>query len=184
MIIKKCIKSAVSVLRVIYDHTEGFLMAVFTVMLVTDVLLGILARYVHFEVVFATELGKYLWIWLCAIGIAAAARDNQHVRISFFAEKLPVPKRLSWLLSQFFFMLMTLFFFFWGLRLTLMHFQMHKSVMGFNFPMFLFTAALPVGFALTSLRLLIDIVKSLLITDREGWKSGTEDGLADLPFEE
>jgi TRAP-type C4-dicarboxylate transport system permease small subunit len=35
---------------------------------------------------------------------------------------------------------------------------MDKSVMGFRFPMYLFTAALPFGFALTSLRLIEDIV--------------------------
>ena len=60
----------------VYKNTEGFLIVVFTFLLVTDVLAGILARYIKFEIVFANELGKYIFIWLCAIGISAAARDK------------------------------------------------------------------------------------------------------------
>ena len=51
-------------IRSVYEHTEGFLLVVLTIMLVMDVLLGILARYSPIEVVFATELGKYIFIWL------------------------------------------------------------------------------------------------------------------------
>jgi len=147
--------------RWIYEHTEGFLIFAFTIMLVVDVLLGILARYVHFEVVFATELGKYLFIWLCAIGIAAAARDKQHIRLDFFAESLRLPLRWTSLVSQMLFLLFSLFFTYWGAKLTLMHFRMDKSAMGFAFPMYLFTAAIPVGFFLTSLRLIIDLLSIL-----------------------
>ncbi len=41
-----------------FDEIEGYLMLIVTIMLVIDVFLGILARFVHFEHVFATELGK------------------------------------------------------------------------------------------------------------------------------
>ena len=149
------------ILKLIYRNTEGFLISVFTLMLVTDVLAGILARYVKFEIVFATELGKYIFIWLCAIGISAAAKDNQHVRISLVAEKLPVSRRISWILSQVLFLLFSLLFFYIGFRLTWMQYIMQKSAMGFNFPMYLFTAALPAGFALTAIRLVADIVEKI-----------------------
>jgi C4-dicarboxylate transporter DctQ subunit len=182
--VKKSASLIGKVAHSLYQHTEGFLMAMFTLMLVTDVLLGILARYVHFEVVFATELGKYLFIWLCAIGISAAAKDHQHVRLNFFAEKLPVSRRASWVISQGLFLLFTLFFFYWGLRLTLMHLEMNKSVMGFHFPMFIFTAALPVGFALTSFRLVVDIIHCLRKTDpAQPWVMEPPEELRALPEE-
>jgi TRAP-type C4-dicarboxylate transport system permease small subunit len=38
---------------------------------------------------------------------------------------------------------------------------MDKLVMGFNFPMFVFTAALPVGFGLTCIRLARDIINNI-----------------------
>jgi len=168
------------ILRYIYDHTEVFLSVIFCVMLVTDVLLGILARFVRFEVVFATELGKYLFIWLCAIGISAAAKDNQHVRINFLVAFIPVSRKLTWVISQVFFLLFSLFFIYLGIRLTLMHIEMGKTAMGFNFPMYVFTAALPVGFLLTSIRLMIDIYKSLSDPlHYHPWEGQTPQGLPD-----
>ena len=158
---KKQIRYLFSILNFLYDHTEGFLLVTFTVLLVIDVFLGIMARYVHFEVVFATELGKYLFIWLCAVGISAAARENQHVRIHFVARRLPVDPKISWIVSQTIFLLFSIFFLIWGTRLTLMHINMKKLVVGFNFPMYVFTAALPVGFGLTALRLLRNILFTL-----------------------
>lgn len=163
----------------IYDHTEIFLLVILVVMLVTDVLLGILARFVRFEVVFATELGKYLFIWLCAIGISAAARDNQHVRINFLVALLPVKRKITWIISQVFFLLFSVFFLYLGVRLTLMHFEMEKTAMGFNFPMYIFTAALPFGFFLTSVRLVIDILKSMSDPQHHPWESQIPQGLQD-----
>lgn len=140
-----------------FDDVEGYLMTTVTILLVIDVILGILARFIHFEIVFATELGKYLFIWLCLIGISAAAKDNQHIRISFIVEKLPINPKYSWLLSQIIFLACSILFMYVGIRLTLMHFVMKKSVIGFDFPMFVFSAALPAGFFLTSIRLIENI---------------------------
>jgi TRAP-type C4-dicarboxylate transport system permease small subunit len=150
-----------SKLRGLIAHAEGILLWILTLMLVIDVLLGILARYVQFEVVFADELGKYIFIWLCCVGISAATRDNQHVRLTFISSLLPFSRRLVRLLSQLLFLSFSLFFLYWSISLTWMHIKMQKSVMGFHFPMYFFTAALPVGFALNSLRLIQDIEKIL-----------------------
>ena len=147
-------------LRKIADHAEGILLCLFTFLLVADVLLGILARYVNFEIVFADELGKYLFIWLCMTGVSAAARDSQHVRLSFLVARLPHRKG-TWILSQVLFLIFSLFFLYWSFRLTQMHFVMDKSVMGFRFPMYVFTAALPVGFGLTAIRLVQDIIHTI-----------------------
>lgn len=140
------------------DRAESILLWVFTVLLLADVMLGILARYVDFGIIFADELGKYFFVWLCAIGISAATRDNQHVRLTFIASRLPIPRKGIRLISQLLFLAFALFYFFWSFQLTRMHFTMEKSVMGFRFPMYLFTAALPVGFGLTSIRLVQDII--------------------------
>lgn len=149
------------IFRWIYTHTEGFLMVVFILMLLTDVLIGILARYVHFEVVFATELGKYIFIWLCTIGISCAAKDHQHIRLDFFTDKLSIPHKYSWIISQVFFLTLCLFFIYYGLQLTVMHLEMNKAAMGFRFPMFVFTAAIPTGFLLTAIRLILDINRTI-----------------------
>lgn len=164
----------------VYENTELFLLIFFGVFLVTVVLLGILARYVHFDVVFATELGKYVFIWLSAIGISAAARDNQHIRINFIANRIPIPRKLIWVLSQLLFLFMTIFFLYWGFRLSVMHFSMNKSAMGFNFPIYVFTAALPVGFGLTTIRLISGLYAYFRNSAKsEPWLTQTPDGLPD-----
>ena len=154
-----------------HQHIEGALLAFFAVLLVVDVLLGILSRYVHFEAIFATELGKYLFIWMSCIGVSAAARDNQHIRLNFLVEKLPLPRRISWIFSQLIFLLMTLFLFYFGLKLTYIHYSMNKTAMGFNYPMFVFTMAIPAGFALCSYRLIADIINLIGKPDHEPWKT-------------
>src|SRR5688500_16958043 len=158
-------------LRALSDRAEGILLWIFTSMLLADVLLGILSRYVDFQVVFADELGKYLFIWLCTIGISAATRDNQHVRLNFIAARLPLSPKIVRVTSQLLFLAFCLFYFYWTLRLTWMHFEMDKSVMGFRFPMYLFTAALSFGFALTSVRLIEDIIR---VMKKQGYKEINE----------
>ena len=167
--------------RAVHKHAEGALLVILTVMLVSEVLLGILARYVQFEVVFAAELGKYTFIWLCAIGISVAAKDNQHVRVNLAVDRLPVSRQVTWVLSQILFLTFTLLLFYWGLKLTLMHLEMSKSAMGFQFPMYIFTAAVPVGLGLTSLRLIENIVKSIRrsANGRRPWDSQS-DGLGGI----
>ena len=144
-------------------------MLIITILLVIDVFLGILGRYVHFEHVFATELGKYLFSWLCMLGISAAAKDSQHIRISFIVEKLPINPKITWIFSQVVFLIFSILFLYVSLRLTWMHFTMQKSTVGFNFPMYVFTIAMPVGFSLTSFRLIKDIISHMKESGINRW---------------
>lgn len=161
---------ATSIIYLVYKNAEGFLLCAFTFLLVMDVFFGILARYVHFEIVFADELGKYFFVWLCAIGISTAAKDNQHVRLNFVVQRIPVSRKVTWITSQLFFLLFTVFLFSWSIQLTYMHFTMNKSVMGFRFPMFVFTAALPLGFFLSSARIIHDIYATVKNRDHKPWE--------------
>ena len=133
---------------------ERGLLWFFSVLLLADVLVGVAARYIDLPVVFADELGKYLFIWLCMTGIVAATRDDQHVRLTFIANRLPLPRKTVRIISYLLFLAFSLFFTYWSARLTWMHYTMEKSVMGFHFPMYWFTAALPAGFALNTARII------------------------------
>jgi len=143
------------------DQTERILLLFLGVSLLVDILTGIVYRHVHFNTVFAEELGKYLFIWFCCIGIAAAAKDEQHIRVDFFSKKLPLNPKIVWLTSQVLFLCFAGFFFYVGLTLTLMHYSMETSAPGFNFPMFVFIAAMPFGYGLTCIRVVQNIVNRL-----------------------
>jgi len=150
-------------------HIEGVLLCILTLLLVVDVLLGILSRYIHFETVFATELGQYLFIWLGLVGVSAATRDRQHVRFNLISSRFGKFRRYSWLFSQFMFLFFALFFTYWGIQLMISHYELDKSTIGFEAPMYIFTAAIPVSFALTSIRLLLDIKKTLFSGKQDPW---------------
>jgi len=150
-------------------HIEGFLLCILTLLLVVDVLLGILSRYIHFETVFATELGQYLFIWLGLVGVSAATRDRQHVRFNLISSRFGKFRRFSWMFSQFMFLFFALFFAYWGVRLMISHYELDKSTVGFDAPMYIFTAAIPVSFALTSIRLIIDIKDTFVSRKQHPW---------------
>jgi len=153
----------------VLHYTEGFLLCVLTLLLVSDVLLGIITRYVHFNIVFATELGQYLFIWLGLVGVSAAARDKQHVRFNLVSSLFGRYRKYSWMLSQLLFLSFTLFFTYWGSQLTLFHLHTNKTAIGFESPMFIFTAAIPVAFGLTSIRLVLDLRNILIKHEEEPW---------------
>jgi TRAP-type C4-dicarboxylate transport system permease small subunit len=161
---------AISTINLLFRNAEAFLLCAFTLLLVMDVFFGILARYIHFDIVFADELGKYFFVWLCAIGISAAAKDNQHVRLNFVVQRIPVSRKVTWIISQMFFLVFTVFLFYWSIQLTYMHFTMNKSVMGFRFPMYVFTSALPLGFFLSSARIVHDIYATFKNRDHKPWE--------------
>jgi TRAP-type C4-dicarboxylate transport system permease small subunit len=143
------------------DQTEQILLLFLGVFLLFDILVGIVYRYVHFQTVFAEELGKYLFIWFCCVGIAAAAKDNQHIRVDFFANKLPLSRKVTWLVSQVLFLCFAAFFCYVGSLVMLMHYNISSSAPGFDFPMWVFVAAVPFGYGLTCIRMIQHIVHRL-----------------------
>ena len=145
----------------ITDQTEQVLLLFLGVFLLLDILISIVHRHVHFEMVFAEELGKYLFIWFCCVGIAAAAKDNQHIRVDFFANKLPVSRRVTWLASQLLFLCFAGFFCWIGTNVMMMHYRNGNTAPGFEFPMWVFVAAVPFGYGLTCIRMIQHIVHRL-----------------------
>lgn len=160
-----------------FRNIERYLLIIISILLVTDVILGIVARYVQFEVVFAEEIGKYLFIWLCTIGIAAAAKEKRHIRVTWFLEKLLLSSNFFWLFSQVCFLVLALFFTYWGVQLAYFHVVMNKSVMGFRFPMVFFSVSIPVGFGLTSVRILQNLYRILIKQENGPCLEKKEEGL-------
>ncbi|MEQ9716475.1 MAG: TRAP transporter small permease [Candidatus Asgardarchaeum sp.] len=132
------------------------------ILLVVDVFSGIMARFINFNIVFSEELGKYLFIWLSMLGISVAAKDKLHIRIDYFTSKIPVNQNLLYVFSLVFFLIFSVFFAYLGSKLTIYHLIIGKSTCGFRFPMFIFTAALPIGFGLTSLNIIIQIKEEIV----------------------
>ncbi|MBE9476343.1 MAG: TRAP transporter small permease [Proteobacteria bacterium] len=71
------------------------------VILVLDVWLGVLARYViPLPITFTEELARYLMIWMALLAISSGIAHREHIGVAFVFSRLPEPVR-RWLVVSF-----------------------------------------------------------------------------------
>ena len=90
------------------------------VLLVFDVWLGVLARYViPFQMTFTEELARYIMIWMALIAISSGISHREHIGVLVIFERLPAPVR-KWLAVAFDIMAFGFFaiLFFYGLGMV------------------------------------------------------------------
>lgn len=67
--------------------------------LVLDVWLGVLARYVlPFHLTFTEEMARYLMIWAALLAVSCGAHRREHVGVAFLFERIPARAR-RWTLT-------------------------------------------------------------------------------------
>jgi len=67
------------------------------VLLVLDVWLGVLARYVlPFQITFTEELARYLMIWMALIAVSSGISHREHIGVLILFERFP-PSVRKWL---------------------------------------------------------------------------------------
>ncbi len=71
------------------------------VLLVLDVWLGVLARYVlPFQLTFTEELARYLMIWMALLAVSSGISHREHIGVLLIFERFP-PKVRKWLAVAF-----------------------------------------------------------------------------------
>lgn len=68
---------------------EDVVLAILMVLLLADVSLQIVARYVSLDLTWTEELARYIFIYATFIGSVAAIRDRSHVGIDVCVARLP-----------------------------------------------------------------------------------------------
>jgi len=59
------------------------------------IVVGVYSRYILGQPIMGTEAVSRLgFIWLTFIGMAAVTRDHEHIRVTYFADKLPKKEKL------------------------------------------------------------------------------------------
>lgn len=71
--------------------------SVFLLLAVTVVVFySVLLRYVFLRpLAWSEEIARYMFIWLVFLGISLAERGNNHFRVEYFVDKLPLKARLA-----------------------------------------------------------------------------------------
>src|ERR1700687_538147 len=68
---------------------QGLASALFSTLLVLTTL-AVFSRYaLNYSLVWAEELGRYLFVWIVCIGAAIAVRRGAHVSVDFLVATLP-----------------------------------------------------------------------------------------------
>lgn len=94
-------------------------------LLVLDVWLGVLARYViPLPVTFTEELARYLMIWMALLAVSSGIVYREHIGVEFVFTRLPGPVR-RWLAVSFDLIAFTFFLllFLYGIGFTLRGFS-------------------------------------------------------------
>ncbi len=91
---------AIQLSRRLNWYVERFCV-ILLVLLVLDVWLGVLARYViPFQLTFTEELARYLMIWMALIAVSSGISHREHIGVLVVFERFPV-KLQRWLLVAF-----------------------------------------------------------------------------------
>ncbi|WP_238365368.1 TRAP transporter small permease [Mesobacterium pallidum] len=95
------------------------------VLLVLDVWLGVLVRYViPLPLTFTEELARYLMIWMALLAVSSGIAYREHIGVEFVFGRLPAPVR-RWLAVAFDVIALLFFFalFFYGIGFTIKGFS-------------------------------------------------------------
>jgi TRAP-type C4-dicarboxylate transport system permease small subunit len=110
---------AINASRRLNWFVERFCVALM-VLLVLDVWLGVLARYVlPFEATFTEELARYLMIWMALLAVSSGISHREHIGVLVLFERFP-PSFRRWLAVLFDLIALSFFtiIFFYGLGMV------------------------------------------------------------------
>ena len=163
---KKEKKSIVELLNTLENH---FLVFGFAVIIIIGFVQVVMRTVFNSSLSWSEALIRYVYIWLCWVGVSLTQRRNEHIRLTFVADLLPkgLQKILGIAVS-----LLLIVFTGWlvklGFGLVTQVASSQSTSTALKLPLFLVYAAFPVGNLLYCLRivgLLVSQVRELVKGD-------------------
>jgi TRAP-type C4-dicarboxylate transport system permease small subunit len=130
----------------------------------------IFSRALGWSVVWTEESSRFLFIWIIFLGISAGIKYDSHIGTNVFVNLLPMRLRKpASILNVILFLSFTCYMTKLSLSLLSMQLQFKQYTPATGIPGYLISAALPVGFILTSVRLVFKLIRTLTgpASDRE-----------------
>ncbi len=88
------------VLSLALDRLIQWACVLLLVLLVLDVWLGIMARYIlPFPMTFTEELARYLMIWMALLAVSCGIAHREHIGVEFVLDRFPATVRRRLLVS-------------------------------------------------------------------------------------
>jgi C4-dicarboxylate transporter DctQ subunit len=152
------------ILKFIDDRFEEIIGTALLAMVVTVVFMGVVLRLVFTSgLTWGEEVSKYGFLWVCYLGASYGIKSNDHIRITFVADALPERARK---------VLRVITDIIWiGFNIFIVVFSMdyylrQKNFLGLSgtlyIPLHYVFLAIPVGFALLTLRVIQQYILKLI----------------------
>ena len=152
-------KGIVEILNTLENH---FLVFGFAILIVVGFLQVVMRTVFNNSLSWSEELIRYIYIWLCWVGVSLAQRRGEHIQLTFIADLLPkkVQKVLGILVSILL-IVFTIWLVYMGFTLTAQVAASNARSTALRIPMFIVYAAFPMGNLFYCLRIIGLLVKQV-----------------------
>ncbi|MCB1456644.1 MAG: TRAP transporter small permease [Nitratireductor sp.] len=142
-------------------NAERWLLLVFYTMLVVTMFIEVVRREVFaYSSIWGEEIVRYSFIYLAWIGAAAAVKERGHIRIDVLMHYVgPRVKAGLYMFGDIVMLAVALIALYWSFETVLVSAKFGSVSHGLRISMVWFLAAVPIGFALVTFRLLQSLLR-------------------------
>lgn len=132
------------------------------IVLFSIVLLQIFSRAVGWSIVWTEESSRFLFIWVILFGISAGIRSDSHIGTNVFVNLLSSRlQKVAAVVRTLLFLGFTCYMAKLSFSLLSMQLRFKQYAPATGIPGYLISAALPIGFLATSIRLFLKLIKTV-----------------------
>ena len=157
------LESGTNTLKAIDKNGEKWLLLVFYVALVGTMFVEVIRReLLSYSSIWGEEIVRYAFIYLAWIGAAAAVKERSHIRIDVILHYVPSRmKALVYIFGDLVMLGVALIALYWSLEAVHVAWKFGSVTHGLRISQVFFLAAIPIGFALVTLRLIQSLLRDM-----------------------
>ena len=160
-------KSAMKKLDTVLMKIENFIVISSLSGMFISILLQVILRYLFGKpLLWSEEVARYLFVYFSLIGISYGIKENSHIRMVAFIQLLPerIQSIIDFVLNI---MIAALFLWLAPQSIPFLGTQMKIYATATEIPMIFVYAVLPVGFAMSGIRLIIKSIEDVALFKKE-----------------
>ncbi len=155
-------KSAIKKIDTVLKKIENFIVISSLSGMFISILLQVILRYLFGKpLLWSEEVARYLFVYFSLIGISYGIKENSHIRMVAVTQLLPenIQNTIDFILNI---LVAALFLWLAPQSIPFLGTQMKIYATATEIPMIFVYAVLPVGFAMSGIRLLINSIEDIL----------------------
>lgn len=148
-----------NIIRAIDRRLEEVLLFIFSTIMVSVIFLQVAMRVSGNSLSWSEELGRYCFIWLVYIGISYGVKKQRHIKVDVMLLLLKGKAKLALaVISNLLFLFFSVYVVINGYDIAAQLLSFGQQSPALHIPMGLVYMATPVGFALTAIRLVQNLI--------------------------